>query len=524
LLKLLDYCSGFVSFLPWLAGDVSKSAFWLKNRVAWESKMAKIVMTETYLVEYNIFNRVFEPSPLSLANPFGTGNNDLGYQDFGRVLRANASTEFSYRSVALQSPYDTDNVRIDFSGTGFEYATTIQDNGLGPATIYGAPNKGTVNAVNISIVDRTSHQPGLTTETISVAITDIAISLPDLDPRNYKTMIARLTTGDDQIFGSSIADIINAGAGNDMVYAFDGNDTVYGGTGNDFLNGESGDDNIFGEEGNDLLTGGAGNDFIFGGGGNDYIYGNEGDDRLYGEDGNDVLLGSSGNDLIFGGDGRDQLLGDDGNDWLVGGGGNDFMFGGKGDDGFVYDPEDRSDSVGNPNNAYFGGEGFDTLFIDWALVGDQFVVGLNGINLSRREIEQAIMTRNDTEGLPWAQIITVYDQEWRVSKYEFVQDDGSRSIWYQDADHTRPWTEIREYYTPAGKLDYEQIYNDDGSNTFLDFDLANTASWFSRILKTNAAGAIISDTYVYDTAMEQRSAEMGSTAVKVKAIPLDILI
>jgi RTX calcium-binding nonapeptide repeat (4 copies) len=519
--------SCFVSFHPKVARDASAVAFWLKNPVERMSKMARIVMSETFVVEYNLFNRVFEPGPLSLGNPFGTGNNDLGYQDFGRVLRANASTEFSYRSVAPQSPYDTDDVRINFSGSGFEYATTTQNNGLGPITVYGAPNKGTVNSINISIVDRTSRQPGLTTETITVAITDIAINLTDLDPKNYKTMIARLTTGDDQIYGSNIADIINAGAGNDTVYGNGGNDTIDGGTGNDIIDGGDGDDillggagvdHIVGGGGNDRIEGGDGNDTLIGQGGNDTIFGGAGDDTLSGESGNDLLYADSGNDILFGGIGDDQLFGGDGNDtldggagndWLVGGAGYDTLVGGDGDDGFVYDPNDNV-------AGYSGGAGFDTLFFDAA--GPAV-----NINLAAQGFEQAIGTRTDTNNQAWATNTNIYDAAWRLVTSEYVNDNGTKDIYRFDPGNNQPWKKIQSLYASDGKLDYEITFFDDGSSKLVDFDLTNSVVWSSRTTLVNAAGIVTSDTFVLDALTGLRSADMRAPVAAAQATQMDIL-
>lgn len=65
----------------------------------------------------------------------------------------------------------------------------------------------------------------------------------------------KLGSGDDLVFGSALADKIDAGGGAD---------TVFGGKGNDYLLGNDGADNIIGEAGRDLLQGDAGADiFIY---------------------------------------------------------------------------------------------------------------------------------------------------------------------------------------------------------------------------------------------------------------------
>ena len=81
-------------------------------------------------------------------------------------------------------------------------------------------------------------------------------------------------TGDDNITGSPVADLI------------------YGGSGNDIILGLAGADTIYGDEGNDTITGGTGNDQIFGGAGSDRNIWNNGDntDVFEGDDGVDVQI------------------------------------------------------------------------------------------------------------------------------------------------------------------------------------------------------------------------------------------
>ncbi|VEC25258.1 Hemolysin, chromosomal [Shimwellia blattae] len=107
------------------------------------------------------------------------------------------------------------------------------------------------------------------------------------------------------------------------------------------------------EGGKDTLFGGAGNDLIFGGGGDDLLVGGDGKDALYGGYGNDILIGDGANSLSELADklGNKSLtaqeiadairndpsilnvLDDSGsNDILNGGAGDDLMFGGGGDD------------------------------------------------------------------------------------------------------------------------------------------------------------------------------------------------
>ncbi|MBO4401828.1 MAG: calcium-binding protein [Selenomonadaceae bacterium] len=92
-----------------------------------------------------------------------------------------------------------------------------------------------------------------------------------------------------KIYGSTNADCISGGSGNDTVYGSNGADTIFGNAGNDCLNGGNGNDILYGGEGADKLNGGNGNDTLYGGAGND---------TLTGSNGADVFVYDSGNDLI----------------------------------------------------------------------------------------------------------------------------------------------------------------------------------------------------------------------------------
>lgn len=123
--------------------------------------------------------------------------------------------------------------------------------------------------------------------------------------------------------GTSQADYIGGGSGDDTLQGLQGDDLLYGGEGADVMSGDDGADTLHGEDGDDLLSGGAGDDEIFG---------HNGDDTLDGGPGADSLVGSAGNDMIAGGAGNDALHGDLDSDTLQGGEGQDTLFGGWGDD------------------------------------------------------------------------------------------------------------------------------------------------------------------------------------------------
>ena len=113
-------------------------------------------------------------------------------------------------------------------------------------------------------------------------------------------------SGNDAIHISNLSsvEVINAGAGNDIVDLNYSDGTSYGDV---TVDGGSGDDYIFANDGNDTLLGGTGNDYISGDAGNDKIYGGDGNDTLYGGSGDDLLNGGAGADKIYGGSGTDTV-------------------------------------------------------------------------------------------------------------------------------------------------------------------------------------------------------------------------
>jgi Ca2+-binding RTX toxin-like protein len=168
-----------------------------------------------------------------------------------------------------------------------------------------------------------------------------------------------LTAGNDVRVGTTMADLIFAGAGNDIIDGLSGDDClsmgtgndrgqgglgsdlVLGGLGDDILLGATGSDRLNGDEGNDRVEGNAGNDRVFGGAGRDNLLGAAGNDALHGQSGNDRISASSGRDRVNGGSGSDRISGgssadtingDAGNDRINGGGSPDVLRGNSGND------------------------------------------------------------------------------------------------------------------------------------------------------------------------------------------------
>lgn len=128
-------------------------------------------------------------------------------------------------------------------------------------------------------------------------------------------------------FGGGGPELVDGGAGRDVVELELGRNTVTAGPGDDRV------DALFTNL-PQRLSGGSGADWIRGGAAKDAIDGGDGADKLYGEGGSDTIHGGAGNDLVADGISRNpvRLFGDAGNDVLRGGRGPDRLDGGPGND------------------------------------------------------------------------------------------------------------------------------------------------------------------------------------------------
>ena len=110
------------------------------------------------------------------------------------------------------------------------------------------------------------------------------------------------STADTRELVIDVAATVDAGDGNDTVYASDLGDNVFGGAGDDTLYGGRLDDWLLGGDGNDTLNAGSIAAGTLGGDGN-YLNGGAGNDLLIGREGSDWLEGGDGTDTLEGGDG-----------------------------------------------------------------------------------------------------------------------------------------------------------------------------------------------------------------------------
>ncbi|MEZ0233213.1 MAG: beta strand repeat-containing protein [Methylophilaceae bacterium] len=275
---------------------------------------------------------------------------------------------------------------------GFAGNDTL-DGGLGADIMDGGAGNDTYivddedDIVNESFTGAAS---GIDTIKISAAYTGVSReATPDVE-----NIDASLFTGDIELIGNELANILIGGSGDDELDGVDGVDTLKGGDGDDtyyvdlkttgtltktvaslqdsiveLVNQGRDKVEIYGDivlskastitlavnledldashtnltllnlTGNAVaneITGNAGANIILGLAGNDELDGGEGNDSLDGGVGDDVLSGGEDNDTLIGGIGTDELIGGAGNDKLVGGLGNDTLTGDNGADIFVF--------------------------------------------------------------------------------------------------------------------------------------------------------------------------------------------
>ena len=252
--------------------------------------------------------------------------------------------------------------------------------------------------------DRAAKKPSLRSESLEDRIL-LSGTWVDADGDE----IAGPSNSSDTFTGSELADIAEAGAGDDLLLGNGGDDFLDGGSGDDQVHGGAGDDVVAGDAGDDLLSGGAGDDLIVGGEGTDTVtyagsasgvqvdleaetatgegddtvigvenvVGSSHDDTLAGDAGANVIDGGSGDDSISGGGGGDTLSGGAGDDLVDGGSGDDVLGGGSGDDTILGGSGDDTIDGGTGDDTIDGGAG-DDLILGGA--GDDTIEGGTGFD------------------------------------------------------------------------------------------------------------------------------------------------
>ncbi len=179
---------------------------------------------------------------------------------------------------------------------------------------------------------------GLTTQTLSIRVTDVALHLVANLPSVGGPVTASQSGGQFLVRTANRIDLVTPVPFNDVVsLRLEGSsaaDTVtldaslIGFSGTLQFNGGDGADKLDASKVNFAvrLDGGLGDDTLLGGGGNDQFFGGAGRDNAVGGSGADSLDGGDGNDKLDGGLGHDTLTGGLGDDALTGGTATDSGF------------------------------------------------------------------------------------------------------------------------------------------------------------------------------------------------------
>ncbi|MCZ4351384.1 M10 family metallopeptidase C-terminal domain-containing protein [Roseovarius aestuarii] len=156
--------------------------------------------------------------------------------------------------------------------------------------------------------------------------------------------VIRTYGGDDRVYDGSGADLIELGSGDDYVRVGGGQDTYEGGSGTDYISYYDSSGGVTLDLEADTASGSWAN--------NDTITSFEsasgskgGDDDLRGTSGSNLLRGYGGDDKLYGRSGDDTLSGGDGADRFDGGHGDDVLYGGDDVDVFHFDRGEDHDTI-----------------------------------------------------------------------------------------------------------------------------------------------------------------------------------
>lgn len=190
------------------------------------------------------------------------------------------------------------------------------------------------------------------------------------DLRDQVNVTAFGTSNADEMLGGDGQDYLSGRDGDDALAGGNGMDELHGELGNDMLSGGDGADSLFGHVGDDQLLGDAGDDTLTGGSGDDYLVGGAGDDSLSGNLDDDTLIGGSGEDTLFGGEGNDLIDGSDDAE-------SDFLNGGAGDDKILAGILDNV-STGTGSDTITVGEDAEAHVSDFDPLADQIELEYEG--------------------------------------------------------------------------------------------------------------------------------------------------
>lgn len=178
-----------------------------------------------------------------------------------------------------------------------------------------------------------------------------------LDISNGVTNVIAGTDGADgttttPLAGTTLADWMSLGAGDDVAAGGTGKDIISGNSGSDILRGEADDDVLYGGTGNDSLDGGAGKDILVGGNGIDTASyaSSTGATRIRLSFQSNNTANALGDEFysienVTGGSAADNIGGDAYENELDGAGGADTLMGGAADDTYIWNTTSGADTI-----------------------------------------------------------------------------------------------------------------------------------------------------------------------------------
>ncbi|MCX2802075.1 putative Ig domain-containing protein [Microbulbifer thermotolerans] len=297
-----------------------------------------------------------------------------------------------------------------------------------------------------------------------------------LDFRNTELVNIALINGaegNDTIYGTSDADVIEGGLGSDTVYG-EGGDDIF-----KLTPGDTGADSYRGGEGRDTLLGTSGDDLfrfsVFAGEASvEVIDGNGGTDRIVGTTANNTLDFSAteliGIASIDAGSGNDTIYGSPQADTIVGGLGSDYLVGGDGDDTFLFTAGDTG------ADKYSGGKGDDQLLgsaedddmIFSVFSGANTVERIDGGEGVNRLFGTSANNTLDFRETQLVNISSIHGAAGNDTIYGSSADDvieggiGSDTLYGSAGDDT--------FIVTPGDTGYDRYQGDEGSDTLLGTD------------------------------------------------------
>ncbi|SIS64660.1 Ca2+-binding protein, RTX toxin-related [Roseivivax lentus] len=342
--------------------------------------------------------------------------SDTVYGGAGNDLITDSGGDFSDDTIYGEAGNDTisGGTREDLLDGGDDADTFLIEDGFGNDTIVGGEGGADSDTIDLSALTGPV--------TVSYSGDEIGTITDGTDTINFSQIERLILTdhadfvdatldnagvdivagaGNDTIFGTNQADLIDSGDGDDAVHTGGGNDTIETGEGSDTIfldDSDGGASNVLtdsGTAGTDqiVLSTGAGTyriqgdfsdaqgfEIIDGSGTSGDTLGTQdavanfdftnvtliGVDEIDGTSNADTIVGSAGDDSILGLGGDDQLSGGSGSDTIDGGTGDDSLTGGGGDD--VFTVSDGNDTITDFNAGNTGalgdGDATNNDFID----------------------------------------------------------------------------------------------------------------------------------------------------------------